>query len=283
MVYKEIPLAPRGAKTAGKLTTYFLGNDASMDAARTRPVVIVCPGGAYRFVSPREAEPVALRFVAAGCHAAVLEYAVAPEAAWPDASLQLAAAILHVREHAEEYHIDPHKVVVAGFSAGGHLAAGAGTLWNDPALYEALGVRPRDIRPDAMILSYPVISGGEFAHRGSFCNLTTGSEDACDEALCRALSLETRVTPETPPAFLWHTAADAAVPVENSLLFFSALHRCGVEAALHIYPRGAHGLSLATVETRSSDGAGMQKECRSWLGLAVEWLDAQLGIYDKEE
>ena len=182
MIYKEIPLAPRGAKTAGTLTTYFLDNDPSMDASRKRPVVIVCPGGGYRIVSAREAEPVAMRFVAAGCHAAVLRYAVAPEAKWPDASLQLAAAILHVREHAQEYHIDPAKVVVAGFSAGGHLAAAAGTLWNDPALYEALGADPRAIRPDAMILGYPVITSGLYTHGGSFANLTTGTPDARDEA-----------------------------------------------------------------------------------------------------
>lgn len=283
MIHKEIPLAPRGAKTAGTLTTYFLDNDPSMDASRKRPVVIVCPGGGYRIVSAREAEPVAMRFVAAGCHAAVLRYAVAPEAKWPDASLQLAAAILHVREHAQEYHIDPAKVVVVGFSAGGHLAAAAGTLWNDPALYEALGADPRAIRPDAMILGYPVITSGLYTHGGSFANLTTGTPDARDEALASALSLETRVTSETPPAFLWHTASDPGVPVENSLLFFSALHRCGVEAALHIYPRGVHGLSLANVETRSSAGVGVEKECQSWVGLALEWLDTQLGIYEERE
>ena len=134
-----------------------------------------------------------------------------------------------------------------------------------------------------MILGYPVITSGLYTHGGSFANLTTGTPDARDEALASALSLETRVTSETPPAFLWHTASDPGVPVENSLLFFSALHRCGVEAALHIYPRGVHGLSLANVETRSSAGVGVEKECQSWVGLALEWLDTQLGIYEERE
>ncbi len=278
MICEEILLAPRGAATQGKLKTYFLENEGCIDPDRTRPVVIVCPGGGYRFVSPREAEPVALQFVAMGCHAAVLDYAVAP-AHWPDASLQLAMAIAHVRAHAAEYHIDPRKVVVAGFSAGGHLAATSGTLWNDAALYGPLGEEPRAIRPDAMILSYPVITSGEFAHQGSFDHLTTGAPEQCDAALAGALSLETRVTADTPPAFLWHTADDGHVPVENSVLFFSALHRCGVPAELHIFPHGYHGLSLATPETMRAEGNGTQPECAQWLELARRWLDATLGIY----
>ena len=279
MICKDILLAPRGAATSAMLHTYFASNDASMDAARVRPVVIVCPGGGYHYVSPREGEPVALRFVAMGCHAAVLDYAAAP-AHWPDQPLQLAAAIEHLRRHAAEYGIDTRRVVAAGFSAGGHLAATVGTLWNDPELYGALGAEPRDIRPDAMILGYPVITSGEFGHQRSFAYLTTGTLTQRDAALCEKLSLEKRVTAQTPPAFLWHTANDDNVPVENSLLFFSALHRCGVPAALHIYPRGVHGLSLASVETRNAEGRGAQPDCQSWLALAAEWLDAELGIYE---
>lgn len=278
MLCKEILLAPRGAATQATLKTYFLENESCIDPDRTRPVVIVCPGGGYHFVSPREAEPVALQFNAMGCHAAVLNYAVAP-AHWPDASLQLAMGIAHVRAHAAEYHIDPHKVVVAGFSAGGHLAATAGTLWNDAALYGALGEEPRAIRPDAMILSYPVITCGDFAHQRSFSYLTTGTLTQRDAALCEKLSLETRVTADTPPTFLWHTADDANVPVENSVLFFSALHRCGVPAELHIFPHGYHGLSLATPETKRAEGNGTQPECAQWIELARRWLDATLGIY----
>ncbi|WP_390408505.1 alpha/beta hydrolase [Lacticaseibacillus jixiensis] len=207
----------------------------------TRPAAIICPGGGYAFVSPREGEPVALDFVARGMACFVLDYAIAP-VRYPAALRQLAEAIALVRQHAKAWHITPDRVLVAGFSAGGHLAASLATLYADPILTEA-GYDPAVSRPDGLMLGYPVITGGPKAHRGSFDNLL-GPDAAA--AQIKALSLETRVTAQTPPTFLWSTADDGAVPIANTLMFADALAAHDVPFALHIFPHGHHGLSLAT-------------------------------------
>jgi len=169
-----------------------------------------------------------------------------------------------VRAHAAEYGIRTGAVALCGFSAGGHLAASVGALAGQayPGLVPAtVGA---DSRPDAMVLCYPVISFGEHTHRGSVENLLGADPDP---ALCRMLSLQDRVTPATPPTFLWHTADDAAVPVANSLLFAQALARQGVPFELHVFPHGPHGLGLAAAHPRISP----------WIDLAAAWLDETLG------
>jgi len=125
-------------------------------------------------------------------------------------------------------------------------------------------------RPNGLMLSYPVITSGEKAHKGSFESVL--GEDYADEEKRRFLSLEYNVTKDTPSTFLWHTAPDDTVPVENSLLFFQALHALDIPAELHIYPVGSHGLGLATAETACPNGYGIQAECESWIQLAGDWM-----------
>ncbi len=243
------------------LDTYIL------DSAVPRGLVLICPGGGYGFNSPREAEPVAMQFTAAGWHAAVLWYSVAPRR-HPQPLLDLSRAVCILREHAEAWQINPHQITVCGFSAGGHLAASLGVHWNKPYLLETPGIQAGMNRPDALILSYPVITSGEFRHSGSFQNLlgdTPGSE------LVEEMSLERQVGPHTPPAFLWHTVADQSVPVENSLLFAQALHQFTIPFELHIYPDGVHGLSLATPETGTPDNPP-DPHVAGWMSLCVKWL-----------
>ena len=130
-----------------------------------------------------------------------------------------------------------------------------------------------------MILSYPVITSGEFAHQDSFAALLGDSyEHLKSNPLFGKLSLETQVTSDTPPAFLWHTCTDNLVPVENSLLFAMALHRADVPAELHIFPAGGHGLALANELTLDQDGYGIQKECQIWIDLAKVWLHDLVGV-----
>ena len=219
--------------------------------------------------SDREAEALAVKFLAMGYHAAILRYSVAP-ARFPEALLQLATAVALLRENAEKWHIDENKIVVQGSSAGGHLAASLGVFWNKPFVAEALGMESKVFRPNGLMLSYPVITSGEKSHQGSFENVL--GEKYADEEKRRFLSLEYNVSRDTPPTFLWHTAPDDTVPVENSLLFFQALHALDIPAELHIYPVGGHGLGLATTETASPDGYGIQAECESWITLAGEWM-----------
>ena len=243
-----------------RLTVYARDNSPEIDPMRRYPAVLVIPGGGYGMCSDREAEPVALPFLAAGCTAAVLRYSVAP-ARHPVQLHEAAAAMAYLREHAEDYHIDSARVFVCGFSAGGHLAAMLGCLWHETQQGELA-------RPTGMILCYPVISGGEYAHRGSFENLTGGNA-----ALTEALSLERRVDERTPPAFLWTTADDGAVPAMNSILMAQALAAQGISYALHIFPQGAHGLSMAEELTAPAGCTAMvNSHAARWFSLAVEWI-----------
>jgi acetyl esterase/lipase len=150
-------------------------------------------------------------------------YPCAP-ARFPAALRALAEAVAWVRAGAAENHVDPRQISVCGFSAGGHLAGSLGVFWNAPFLAAETGLAPQDMRPDKMVLCYPVITGGEFAHKGSFDNLLGADADAARRA---EVSLEQHVTQDTPPAFLWHTYTDPGVPVENTMLFAMALRPCG--------------------------------------------------------
>ena len=243
--------------------------------------MLICPGGAYTVTSDREAEPLALQFLAMGYHAAVLRYSVVP-AVFPASLCELAVSVRLVREHAKEWHVDPEQIVVLGCSAGGHLAASLGVFWNRDFLAKALGeegVDPRQWRPDGMILCYPVITSGEYAHKGSFDNLI-GESGAEISALLGApalegLSLENQVSGDTPPAFLWHTYTDKCVPVENSMMFVNGMCRAKVPAELHVYPVGEHGLSLANRLTQGQGGTAIQQECSSWISLVHTWIEGQ--------
>lgn len=270
MIHKKIEIKARGMEAVGNLYTYFLDSSIEMRPNEKRPVILMCPGGGYEMTSDREAEPMAMQFLAMGYHVAILRYSVCP-VRYPAALLQVAESVLYLKEHADEYHIDSEKIVVQGCSAGGHLAANYGIAWNSPFLTKLMGMEndPERLCVAGLLLCYPVITSGEKAHEESFRNLLGEQYEEKKEEL----SLENQVTPDTPPTFLWHTATDETVPVENSLYFFQACLQQGVSAELHIYPVGGHGLSLANEETCRANGIGVQKECQSWIGLAQTWLE----------
>ena len=277
------------------LTAYLL-DSLPQAPERLRPAVILCAGGGYGFVSPREDQPVTLEFMAAGCQVFSLHYHVAPET-FPVALMELAKSVALVKDHAGEWNIDTGRIVVCGFSAGGHLAGCLGMMWNRPFLYEPLGLEPEDIRPDGMILCYPVITAGEYRHQGSFDQLLGEEADQAQkpdpnpdqkpgpnpdqkpgpnpgrEPDVRSLvSLELQAGPHVPRTFLWHTWSDQSVPVENSLLLALALRRAGVSLEMHIYPQGRHGLSLATEEVSNDAGDCLEPHCQGWMALAKEWI-----------
>ena len=237
------------------------------DRSDLRTGVVICGGGGYAYISDRETEPVALRFCAMGLNAYVIHYRTAP---WrfPSAVQDVAGAVAYVRENAERYLQRPGRIAVLGFSAGGHAACSLGVMWKKEELWQPLGRTPEEVKPDAMILCYPVITAGEHAHRGSFENLT-GTEDP---AVHQKYSLEKMVTPDTPPAFIWATWDDASVPCQNSLYLASALRECNVPAELHIYPHGAHGLSLGDRTTWCSNPAMLEPAVTGWPELAVCFL-----------
>jgi len=262
MIHKKIDIVVQN--NTANLYTYILDNTPEIDKDRIRPIVIICPGGGYRTTSDRESEPVALQFNSMGYHACVLRYSIKP-IEYPVALLQLARTISYIRENSKEWNIDRNKIIVCGFSAGGHLAANMGTMWNEPFISETIGVSQEQIKPNGMILSYPVISSGEFAHKESIVNLLGSQYDDIAEKV----SLEKCVDMNTVPAFIWHTVSDNIVPVENSLLLAEAMQKNNISFELHIYPKGRHGLSLATEETGNF---AIQEECQNWITMAGRWI-----------
>lgn len=247
------------------LVSYTL--DISCEIGRkNRPAVIICPGGGYEFVSEREAEPVALRFAAAGIHAFVLNYSVVQKP-FPTALLELAQATAFIRENAESWDIDPKKISVCGFSAGGHLAASLGVHWDKSFIRDTLELKDEH-KPNSMILSYPVITSGEYKHEGSIQNIVGLQPNPAQLDL---VSLEKHVSSNTPRTFIWHCADDDVVPVENTILFIKALSKNKISFECSIYPHGGHGISLCD-DTTSSKPSEYNEKCSQWFDNAVKWL-----------
>lgn len=253
------------------LTTYLHEHQRKMTPLR--PAMIVCPGGGYHNLASHEGEPIALYYLSAGMNTFVLRYSINEGASNYAPLIEAALAVKHVREHAEEYGVDPDKIFIGGFSAGGHLAASCGILWNAQPVRDALGINdgtcPEGInRPSGMVLAYPVITAMEHRHKKSFCYLS-GKEDPTEEER-KPFSLELHVDGTTPPVFVWHTFDDQVVPIWNTLLLLDALTAHSVPFEAHIYPHGAHGLAFANEETTGA--GGIDPHVESWAKLSVEWM-----------
>jgi acetyl esterase/lipase len=250
------------------LTAYVAGTSKEMPFNEKRKAILVVPGGGYSFCSDREGEPIALTYVTAGFNAFVLTYSVSSkgDVRWPIPLIDASSAMKFIRDHAEEFHIDPDYVFVVGFSAGGHLAASLGTLWDNDEIEAFLNMEKGYNKPTGMILSYPVISGLEYAHRGSFDNILGERKD--DEEARRELSLELRVDEKTVPAFIWTTATDTVVPPQNSIMFAQSLAEKGIPFEMHVYPKGGHGSSLANPIV----GWGAPTPITAWVNDSIRWM-----------
>lgn len=272
MIYEKIKLKDISSKlkeSNAVISIYIPENSEEININKKRETIIMCPGGGYVMTSDREAEPVALKFVAEGFNLVVLRYSVAPNK-FPKALIELAATVDYVHSKSKEWNVDKDKIIVCGFSAGGHLAGSLGVLWDNKILEEALEINKDNIKPNAMILCYPVITSGEFAHKGSFDNLLG---ENVSEVEREKLSLEKLVSKNTPTTFLWHTFDDGAVPVQNSLFFANSLASNNVPFELHIYPNGVHGLSLCEELTAmNGQSEHINQHAGTWFKLAVEWI-----------
>lgn len=233
----------------------------SDEQSKKRPAVIVCPGGAYAYTSEREAEPVAMEFVARGYNAFVLRYSCGESARYPLQLNELAFTVDYVKRRADDLGVDKDRVYVVGFSAGGHLTANLACEWSNLAC---------DCKPTAIALGYPVIST-EYGYYGSHDNLLRGYSDEQKNILLDKLNLDNSVNPMNPPTFVWTTCADNAVPCANSIMYVNALAKVGVKCEFHMYPDGGHGLSTAT--TQVNEPADYLKKIHSWIDFCVEFFD----------
>ncbi len=249
----EIPYFCENADTPNLFQTFFL------DTAALLPCVVVLPGGGYAERAPHEGAPIAEFFNRRGFHAVVVSYRVAPNR-YPAALADAQRAIRILRANARKWRIDPDRILICGFSAGGHLTASTAVLGDAlPQDWKRDEIDQYSCKPNGAILGYPVISlDSDFGHVGSGKNLLGDRY----EELKKEFALQNHVTKDTPPIFLWHTSDDQAVHVKNSLVFAEHLRDCGVPFEMHIYPHGEHGLGLARD----------RMDVSGWADLAANWI-----------
>lgn len=238
------------------LEGYLLDCDITLGHYQRRPAVIVCPGGGYVYCSPREGEPVALRYAASGFHAFILRYSVGPQAKDFAPWKEISWAIGHLRENAEAWNIDPDRIATCGFSAGGHVALAAGLMGEH--------------KPNAMILNYPAVNVPNHPGVNFMIKLLTGKENVTDEDAAY-VSLSNHITKSAPPVFITATAEDlltnyGALPVAQK---YAAL---GLGYELHIFQHGPHGYALG--DATSADGSSrlLNSAYAHWLDMSVAWL-----------
>jgi acetyl esterase/lipase len=265
---EAILLWPNGApgalgneeKDKPTLTPYLPASEKATGAA-----IVICPGGGYGGLAGHEGKDYALWLNEQGIAGFVLKYRLGSAGYRHPVMLHDAARALRlVRARANEWKVDPKRAGIMGSSAGGHLASTLLTHF-DPGKADAEDpIDRQSSRPDLGILCYPVITMGEFTHRGSRRNLLG---DQPSEDLVHLLSNELQVTKETPPCFVWHTFEDAGVPVENTLQFAAALRKAGVPFDLHVYERGPHGMGLGSRQpiTDPAKRHPWTRDCEFWL------------------
>ena len=265
-----------------------------LDYVGPRPAIIICPGGGYGFLSPNEGEPAALRFVSMGYNAFVLHYTTqcntpSEQLSWPEPLYDLAAAVLCIREHAEEWNVDPAQIAVCGFSAGGHLTGSYASLWNSPVLQDRFGRPAEDFKINAVVLVYPVTDfmigpcivdwrqmWSVDSPVESFNRFMYGKEEPAREDLI-SKSTPYLVNESTVPVFIAHAQDDSMVKVEGSLHLAEALRKHGIPFELHIFEKGNHGFALAD-ESTAGFSFDLNPVVAEWTRFAQRWLKKYLTV-----
>lgn len=249
------------------LEAYILDCDLMLGQYVDRPAIVVCPGGGYVYCSRAEGEPVAMSYAARGFHTFVLRYSTGFDAAGFAPLQEISWVIGYIREHAQQWHIDPQKIVTCGFSAGGHLALSAGLLGEN--------------KPNAMILGYPAASAPNYPGADFMLKFLTGKQDVTDEDAAR-FDLVAQISKDAPPVFLAATAEDfltgmGALPIAQKYC------QLGLQYELHIFQHGPHGYSLANETTSDGSSRYMNAAFAQWQELSVQWLHKVFGPLEYED
>ena len=289
-------------KPSVTLTSYVIDDSTEMLNGQKRAGILICPGGGYLGCSDREAEPIALRFAAMGYHAFVLRYSTyfgkfigfkgdgdlppKPESSHPAPVRDIGKAFLIMHDQADTWQLDMDKIVLCGFSAGGHNCAMYSVYWDKPLMTEHFGIDAKLFRPAASIIGYaltdyfltlepPSNPMAKRIRRAAAIALLGTSEP--DEALLTEVSPARLVSDTTPPTFLWATGTDDVVPVEHCTRMATALAQAGVAFESHIFEEGRHGLSLANQATAGSQ-LELEPDAAKWIDLAEVWLTKRFAL-----
>jgi len=274
MLYKKIKIKEEYNVSTDAELEILLPHTRDYPPLPKKPLILVIGGGGYAYVSHREKDPVAISFMKRGFASAILTYTVGSLSSaplYPKPHLELMASIDFIRKHADEFNIDPNKIVVIGFSAGGHLAASYGYLYKNKDLLNVLNVEAENVKPNYLVLAYPVISTKKPTHQGTK-EIITGNKPELIDLLC----VEEHIDKTYPVSFIWNTLDDAVVPAINSNLLADALKRVGVNYQLLQYPHGSHGLSMIDENT-----VGEIKEIEINKDV-IGWFDESIKFLNKE-
>ena len=267
----------RNGNAGGSLRVYLHENYPELNMNRRYPAMLVLPGGGYAMVSEREAAPIAERYFSYGYNAFILTYSVVPSR-YPTQLVEAAMAMAYIRRNAACHFTDADHVAAIGFSAGGHLCGSLATMFADEVIGQYVDLSAEEIRPSAAVLSYAVINPQEGLSGGTFSNLCGGNDE-----ILPLVTIDERVTENTPPLFIWHTFNDGCVDVSNAIKIAAAARANNVPFAMHIFGSGQHGLSTADGDVYSTAAMpqNVSKGVENWLKMSIDWL-AENGFGYKE-
>lgn len=284
------------------LTSYILDDSKEILKGKKRPGMIICPGGANLFCSDREAEAVALRYAGMGYHAFVLRYSVYqqgkfdrnatfevdPNSVFPNPMLDIAAAMLYIRDHNEKWLVDMDKVGICGFSAGGHNALMYSVYWDKDIITSYFNRPASDFKPAVAVVGYgygdyvAMRKGGKLCTPNNPIDISLFGTSFPTLEQMESASPCRMVSENTPPMFLWCTSQDELVPSEQTLIMGLALARQGIDYEIHVFEKGKHGYSLADQST-ASHAYQISESVAKWTDLVKPWLYDHIPVNDLED
>lgn len=254
------------------LTCYYREEKEGLPNANKTPAILIFPGGGYNHLSEREADPIAFEFFAKGYSCFILRYSINQYAKFPDPLIEALKAIAIIRRNGDKFNIDPEKIAVIGFSAGGHLAGTLATLWHEEEYQLQANVTYDEVRPNAIILGYAVTSTDWVRRALPDLKLNPFQIDFTNDDEVKLMEPYRNVSKNTPPTFLMHTTEDSTVPSMDSLKFALALEENSIPYEMHIFQKGGHGLSLGNILTDNGTKNCINYNFSKWIELCLNWL-----------